>query len=56
VLPLVEQAEPVGLGANVRDWMPSRWGEWHLADVWLDANEPAGTPSQARPAASGAQP
>jgi len=44
VLPLVEQAEPVGLGANVRDWMPSRWGEWHLEDVWLDANQPTTAP------------
>ena len=45
VLPLVEQAEPVGLGANVRDWMASRWGEWHLEDVWLDANPPAIAPN-----------
>jgi len=36
VLPLVEQAESVGLGAAVRDWTPAHWGEWHLADVWLD--------------------
>jgi hypothetical protein len=31
----------VGLGATVRDWMPARWGEWHLADVWLELPEPA---------------
>jgi hypothetical protein len=37
VLPLVALPEYVGLGPNVRDWMPARWGEWHLADVWLDA-------------------
>ncbi len=36
VLPLVALPEYVGLGQNVRDWMPARWGEWHLADVWLD--------------------
>jgi ABC-type transport system substrate-binding protein len=36
VLPLVVQPEYIGLGQNVRDWMPARWGEWHLADVWLD--------------------
>jgi hypothetical protein len=36
VLPLVVQAESVALGPTVRDWMPARWGEWHLADVWLD--------------------
>lgn len=36
VLPLVVLPEYAGLGQNVRDWMPARWGEWHLADVWLD--------------------
>ncbi len=41
VMPLVVEAESVGLGANVRDWMPARWGEWHLADVWLETPEPA---------------
>ncbi len=68
VLPLVMQAESVGLGANVRDWMPARWGEWHLADVWLETPEPAAAdssdpgnpPAQASPqpraAASGATP
>jgi hypothetical protein len=40
VLPLVVLPEYVGLGPNVRDWMPARWGEWHLADVWLDVPEP----------------
>lgn len=41
VLPLVALPEYVGLGQNVRDWMPARWGEWHLADVWLDLPETA---------------
>jgi ABC-type transport system substrate-binding protein len=41
VLPLVVQAESVGLGPTVRDWMPAPWGEWHLAEVWLDVPEPA---------------
>lgn len=36
VLPLVTEAESAGLSPAVRDWMPARWGEWHLADVWLD--------------------
>jgi hypothetical protein len=40
VLPLVALPEYVGLGQNVRDWMPARWGEWHLADVWLDLPAP----------------
>jgi len=44
VLPLVALPEYVGLGQKVRDWMPARWGEWHLADVWLDL--PEQVPSQ----------
>src|SRR5580704_1891946 len=68
VLPLIMQAESVGLGANVRDWMPARWGEWHLADVWLETASPALTASsstanpavpsspQPRAAAPGAEP
>jgi hypothetical protein len=39
VLPLVVLPEYVGIGQNVRDWMPARWGEWHLADVWLTVPE-----------------
>jgi hypothetical protein len=41
VLPLIVQAESVGLAPTVRDWMPARWGEWHLADVWLETPESA---------------
>ena len=40
VLPLVALPEYIGLSQNVRDWMPARWGDWHLADVWLDLPEP----------------
>ena len=39
VLPLVVLPEFAGIGANVRNWTPARWGEWHLADVWLDGPE-----------------
>jgi len=46
VLPLVLLPEYVGLGQNVRDWMPTRWGEWHLAEVWLE-------PPESHPEASG---
>jgi hypothetical protein len=68
VLPLIVQAEFVGLAPTVRDWMPARWGEWHLADVWLEVPESAVTdtshpangaaPSspQPRAAVSGAKP
>jgi hypothetical protein len=48
ILPIVAVPEFVGLGANVRDWMPAKWGEWHLADVWLDRSEPS--PSDVKPA------
>jgi ABC-type transport system substrate-binding protein len=48
ILPLIVQAESVGLAPTVRDWMPARWGEWHLADVWLE------TPDSAAPDASNA--
>jgi hypothetical protein len=41
VLPLVALPEYAGLGQSVRDWMPARWGEWHLADVWLDLPDPS---------------
>jgi peptide/nickel transport system substrate-binding protein len=41
VLPLVALPEYAGLGAGVRNWLPARWGEWHLADVWLDVPEAA---------------
>ena len=68
VLPLIVQAESVGIGTTVRDWMPARWGEWHLADVWLELPEPVAADSlntgnsvpphspQLRGAAPGAKP
>jgi len=54
VVPLVVLPEYVGLGRNVRDWMPSKWGEWYLADVWLDLSEsaPAGTANRERATAA----
>lgn len=41
VLPLVLLPEYVGIAAPVRNWMPARWGEWRLADVWLEKGEGA---------------
>jgi len=53
VLPLVALPEYIGLGQKVRDWMPARWGEWHLADVWLDLSEPGSAqPSNSNDAAT----
>jgi ABC-type transport system substrate-binding protein len=51
VLPLVVVPEFAGLGTNVHDWMPARWGAWTLADVWLDAAEaaPAAKPAGVQP-------
>jgi hypothetical protein len=66
VLPLVALPEYIGLSQKVRDWMPARWGEWRLADVWLELPEPSAaqpgnpnataTPATRPPAASGAKP
>lgn len=36
VIPVAHLPEAVGLGAAVRNWLPRRWGEWRLADVWMD--------------------
>jgi len=41
VLPLVLLPEYAGIAAPVRNWMPARWGEWRLADVWLEKGESA---------------
>jgi ABC-type transport system substrate-binding protein len=54
VLPLVALPEYVGLSQSVRDWMPARWGEWHLADVWLDLPEPAAAIGNANSAGTSA--
>jgi ABC-type transport system substrate-binding protein len=45
VLPLVALPEYIGLSQKVRDWMPARWGEWRLAEVWLDLPEPSSSQS-----------
>jgi hypothetical protein len=47
VLPLVALPEFAGVGRDVRDWLPSRWGDWHLADVWLDRPQSQHEPSGA---------
>ncbi len=55
VMPLVALPDYAGIAANVRDWQASPWGEWRLADVWLEL--PAAQ-NNAKPAAaaSGARP
>jgi peptide/nickel transport system substrate-binding protein len=37
IVPLVHLPEVFGLSSQVKDWVPARWGEWRLADVWLEA-------------------
>jgi hypothetical protein len=39
ILPLVVLPEYVGLRANVHNWNGSPWGDWRLADVWLEAED-----------------
>ena len=35
IIPLAHDSESYGVGSQVRDWMPPRWGGWRLEDVWL---------------------
>ncbi|HXJ14667.1 MAG TPA: hypothetical protein VNH19_20510, partial [Candidatus Limnocylindrales bacterium] len=63
VLPLVLLPECVGVRANVHNWSASPWGDWRLADVWLDSEDsttmksPAGSPKNSSSARSpGARP
>jgi len=36
ILPLVFLPDYVGVRATVRNWNASAWGDWRLADVWLE--------------------
>lgn len=59
-VPLVAFPDYIALSGAVRDWMPSSWGDWHLADVWLDRSvkspsRPAGV-SSGKTASPGARP
>ncbi|HET6928988.1 MAG TPA: ABC transporter substrate-binding protein [Candidatus Acidoferrum sp.] len=40
ILPLVLLPEYAGVRANVHNWNASPWGDWRLADVWLDSEDP----------------
>ena len=53
LIPLVALPDYVGLAPAVRDWRPSPWGGWHLADVWLEpAGSQAGVSRNPTPAAA----
>ena len=49
ILPLVLLPEYVGMRPNVHNWNASPWGDWRLADVWLDPEEPMTTKAPAGP-------
>lgn len=40
-VPLFYLPESFAISARVKNWMPYRWGEWRLADVWLVPDESA---------------
>lgn len=40
IVPLVSVPALVGVGSRVRNWSPTRWGEWRLEDVWLETVKP----------------
>jgi hypothetical protein len=39
ILPLVLLPEYAGVRTNVHNWNASPWGDWRLADVWLDSED-----------------
>jgi ABC-type transport system substrate-binding protein len=39
ILPLLLLPEYVGIRAGVHNWNASPWGDWRLADVWLESEE-----------------
>jgi len=41
ILPLVLLPEYVGVRPNVHNWNASAWGDWRLADVWLEPEDAA---------------
>jgi len=55
LLPLVAVPDFAAVDGRVRNWSPAPWGEWRLADVWLEQSEAGNTGRKAKPAA-GAKP
>ncbi len=55
LMPLVALPDFAGLAPTVRDWQPGPWGEWRLADVWLEP-APAQKAAPSNSAANGARP
>ncbi len=40
VVPLAHLPETFGLSAQIKNWMPRRWGAWRLDDAWLETTAP----------------
>ena len=55
LLPLVALPDFAAVDGRVRNWSPSTWGEWRLADVWIEPGDAAKAGRTAKPAA-GAKP
>jgi len=49
ILPLVLLPEYAGVRANVHNWNASPWGDWRLADVWLDSEDAVTTKAPTSP-------
>jgi len=56
LMPLVAVPDYAGIAATVRDWQPSSWGEWRLADVWLEPASPQKSPPPTQSTPTGARP
>jgi len=48
-VPLFYLPESFAISARVKNWMPFRWGQWRLADVWLAPDESAAPPAPKAP-------
>jgi peptide/nickel transport system substrate-binding protein len=48
-VPLFYLPESFAIAARVKNWMPFRWGEWRLADVWLAPDESAAPKAPEKP-------
>src|SRR6266481_4520357 len=46
---LVQLPEYAGVRANVHNWNASPWGDWRLADVWLDSEDAVTTKAPTSP-------
>jgi peptide/nickel transport system substrate-binding protein len=43
IIPVAFVPEIYAVGAQVKDWMPPKWGGWRLEDLWLEQTPRAGT-------------